>query len=91
MPKALPQYQCHKVVGALKILVVTPEARTETQEGGAWLVFEEHGYSPLHVDLAFVAKHNPQPGGYYVVYEDGYASFSPAEPFEQGYTLISEE
>lgn len=27
-------------------------------------------------------------GGYYVVYEDGYESWSPAEAFEKGYTLI---
>ena len=33
-------------------------------------------------------KHNPEVGGYYVVYEDGYKSFSPAKAFEEGYTLI---
>ncbi|MCK9988658.1 MAG: hypothetical protein AzoDbin1_05130 [Azoarcus sp.] len=27
-------------------------------------------------------------GGYYVVYEDGYKSFSPAIAFESGYTRI---
>jgi len=28
------------------------------------------------------------PGDYYVVYEDGYKSISPAKAFEEGYTLI---
>ena len=27
-------------------------------------------------------------GGYYVVYEDGYKSFSPAGAFESGYTPL---
>jgi hypothetical protein len=30
----------------------------------------------------------PQPGGYFVVYKDGYKSFSPAKAFEEGYTRI---
>jgi hypothetical protein len=33
-------------------------------------------------------KHRPQVGGYYVLYEDGYHSFSPAPAFESGYSLI---
>lgn len=35
-----------------------------------------------------ITKHNPQIGWYYVVYEDGYVSFSPAGAFEGGYTKI---
>ena len=30
----------------------------------------------------------PRVGGYYVVYADGYKSFSPATAFEEGYTKI---
>jgi hypothetical protein len=30
----------------------------------------------------------PKPGWYYVVYKDGYKSFSPPEAFEEGYTRI---
>ena len=33
-------------------------------------------------------KHNPAVGGYYVVYKDGYESFSPAQAFEEGYARI---
>ena len=30
-------------------------------------------------------------GGYYVRYPDGYESWSPAEAFEEGYTLVDEQ
>ncbi len=43
---------------------------------------------PIDVSGAWMAKHEPQVGGYYVVYEDGYTSFSPADAFEKGYTKI---
>jgi bacterioferritin-associated ferredoxin len=36
----------------------------------------------------FVDKHKPQVGGYIVIYDDGYTSFSPAKAFEEGYTRI---
>lgn len=54
----------------------------------ATLTFTDKGYAPLEVDAAYVMKHSPQPGGYYVVYKDGYKSFSPAEAFEEGYSRI---
>jgi hypothetical protein len=36
----------------------------------------------------YMHQHRPQTGGYYVVYEDGYESFSPAKAFEKGYVEI---
>ena len=56
---------------------------------GAYIVPTEEGYSRIFVEPRFLSKHNPQPGGYFVVYSDGYQSFSPAQAFEEGYTLIS--
>ena len=50
---------------------------------------EEEGYAPFKVDFEYMRKHNPQVGGYYVLYKDGYTSFSPAEAFETGYERIS--
>lgn len=38
--------------------------------------------------LEYMNKHQPQIGGYYVKYADGYESFSPAEAFESGYTKV---
>jgi len=41
----------------------------------------------FRVSAEYLAKHKPTSGGYYVVYKDGYESFSPAQAFEEGYTL----
>ena len=74
----MPRYRCHKNVSALKIL--------EVQEAGILIV--EVPYAPLSVTPEYMQRHRPQPGGYYVVYDDGYASFSPAKAFEDGYTKL---
>lgn len=84
----LPQYQCHKKVWALKIKDVVNLAGDAPEANGTELHFENERYSPIVVDAAFVAKHNPAAGMYLVVYEDGYRSVSPAKAFEDGYTLI---
>lgn len=80
----MPRYKCYKEVWALKI----KEVQLETGEGTPRLVFENSRYASIEVDADYVKKHDPQPGGYYVVYVDGYKSFSPAQAFEEGYTLI---
>lgn len=60
----------------------------ENGDPGFVLVPTDQRFARFCVDAAYVTKHNPQPGGYYVVYEDGYKSFSPAAAFESGYSLI---
>lgn len=55
---------------------------------GATIVPEENGYASFTVSRDYLAKHRPEPGGYYVVYDDGYKSFSPAKAFEDGYSLV---
>ncbi|GGE36263.1 hypothetical protein GCM10007276_12190 [Agaricicola taiwanensis] len=75
----MPRYRSHKEVWALKIASVD----------GTTLTFEKSGYAPLDVGAEFIERHKPEAGGYYVVYKDGYKSFSPAEPFEEGYTFIT--
>ncbi len=89
----IPKYRSHKVVHALKIKSIVfdkDEARKEGREttGGATITPEEDGYAKFKVDAAYVQKHTPVAGGYYVVYEGGYKSWSPAKAFEQGYTKI---
>ena len=89
----MPKYQSHKIVHALKIKSIEQDidrAKRENREsdGGAYIVPEESGFAEFKVDYNYVKKHNPQVGGYYVVYEDGYKSWSPAEAFEKGYTKI---
>ena len=89
--RQMPRYKCHKEVWALKIAEIKrhneddPNAETD---GSATITPAEEGYAPFRVDYEFMNKHKPQVGGYYVVYKDGYKSFSPAEAFEDGYTAI---
>lgn len=85
----LPKYKCHKEVWALKIKEIkdTTEPGNES-DGSRVIVPEESGYSEFRVESDYMWKHKPELGGYYVVYEDGYKSFSPASAFESGYTLI---
>lgn len=78
----MPKYRCHKEVWALKIKRVV-----QNPDGSVDMFFEEP-FAPLNLDIAYSEKHNPQAGGYYVVYQDGYKSFSPSEAFESGYTRI---
>jgi len=90
----MPKYKCHKEVWALKISAIDFDrdtARTENREtdGSAMITPAEKGYASFKVDRDYVHKHNPQAGGYYVVYEDGYKSFSPAKAFEDGYARIA--
>ncbi len=75
----MPRYVCHKHVWALKIKAID----------GNFLVPEDSRYAPLDMCRQWLDKHKPEAGGYYVVYKDGYASFSPAQAFEEGYTLVS--
>lgn len=86
----MPQYQCHKKVWALKIKEIKPYQSTPLSDDGKvqTQVVVEEPFAPIKVDMALVDKMKPEPGWYYVVYEDRYESFSPAESFEKGYTLI---
>lgn len=78
----LAHFQSHKVVqgGLIDVLTRNPD-------GTATLTIETRGASVrIHVDADYVSKHNPKPGGFYVLYEDGYESWSPARAFQAGYT-----
>jgi hypothetical protein len=74
----LPQYRSHKVVGALKIAKIEGNVLTPA----------DSQFAPFLLDKEYLRKHSPEAGGYYVVYSDGYKSFSPAKAFEEGYTLV---
>jgi len=80
----MPRYKSHKEVWALKIKSVG-----RNFSGVYQITPEDEGYAAFAVSDKYMAKHNPQPGGYYVVYADGYKSFSPAAAFEGGYTKIN--
>lgn len=82
--KQMPSYTCHKKVWALKISKIEYNNRESVR--GAIITPSEQGYAPFNVTQEYLVKHHPEAGGYYVVYGDGYKSFSPAEAFESGYT-----
>lgn len=89
----MPQYRSHKTVSALKIRAVTLNSvlaalSGNESDGSAVITPEDEGYGDFRVDAAYLRKHDPQAGGYYVRYSDGYESFSPAAAFEEGYTRI---
>ena len=89
----LPEYQCHKRVHADKIVgiqfnghdayILRLDQSDDVTIKGNW------------VDKAILSTPSGQyselVGGYYVVYADGYESWSPAEAFESGYTKIDHE
>lgn len=81
----LDTYVCHKRVQAGKILFM---ARDDANDR---LMLHIGGMANiLPVPLEYLDRHKPELGGYYVRYADGYASYSPAVPFEQGYTKVDE-
>lgn len=78
----LPSYLSHKVVRAAKILTIS----VRTEDGTYRLALD----GPAYVDVTklWVTQRQPSPGGYFVQYEDGYSSYSPAPQFEAGYTAV---
>ena len=84
--RKMPKYKCHKVVAAVKIKYL----KIDLEGGcdGAMVVPTDGRLEYFPVSQEFLDKHKPKAGGYYVVYEDGYESYSPAEPFESGYTKL---
>lgn len=89
---ALPRYRSHKVVEAARIIDSRqfPEGLTllldlGEQEGG------NVGAREQVVTESWPGCFRPAiAGGYYVRYEDGHESWSPAEAFETGYTRVPE-
>lgn len=76
----MKKYLCTKTVLAFKI--------TEIQYIGEerWIFRSDEG-DQIIKERAWLKKHSPSLGGYYVVYADGYSSWSPAKAFEEGYTV----
>jgi hypothetical protein len=83
----LKKYKSHKVVEAAKIEMISLNTSPDTYwDGKSRLTFAGGVY--VIVERHYMRKHEPQVGGYYVLYKDGYESFSPAEAFESGYELV---
>lgn len=80
----MTKYKCHKEVEAQKIVDMHNISQNPERDYDIKLDDE----SVVTVTWGWMQKHVPHIGGYYVVYADGYTSFSPAEAFEEGYTEV---
>jgi hypothetical protein len=81
----LTTYVCHKKVQAFKIHEVKwhlPGATLYDSGGFGWAVTDD--WLQRHTN-----PNDPLTSGYFVRYEDGYESWSPAEAFEKGYAFIT--
>lgn len=86
METMLPQYRCHKQVGAVKILSIR-----HLDDGSATLEAESDiGTVTFDVNPGWLHcfRGDDSDLGYFVRYADGYQSWSPTAAFESGYTKI---
>lgn len=70
----MPRYVSHKKVWALEIKSIEDNIITPVE-----------AYLPIQCDREMWARYTPVPGDFYVVYADGYQSFSPRKAFLDGY------
>ena len=84
----MPAFISHKRVWALKIAKV----HVDEDGQGIALAFDGNNFA-LRAFTSSQLEHKPIPeaGMYFVQYEGGYFSFSPAEAFEKGYTPAEQE
>lgn len=76
----MPRFVSCKPIWALKIKAIT----RSTDNAGGLLHFEDTSYAPRPMSADWIEKRGAQPGGWLVVYPDGYLSWSPATAFENG-------
>lgn len=78
----LSRYQCHKQVNAVKISAI------EFDAVGAAIIACTGGSVNTNSGFRERFKGSEADLGYYVVYDDGYESWSPTRAFEEGYTEL---
>lgn len=88
----LPRWQSHKKVWGDKVVAVEKAGfgpqRITDDTFKDW-VLANGAKVPVSFELNHRGGRDPV-GGYYVLYEDGFESWSPAEAFEKGYTRIED-
>lgn len=75
-------YKCHKIVRAARVVNIERHAPSPDYDQ---LFLDDKSTIPVKRESQF--KHT-EPGDYYVVYDDSYASRSPAAAFEAGYAEV---
>lgn len=81
--REMPRYRSHKTVWALKIAALEIGERHQAKIAPA-----DDGYAVFETADGWAErfKGGEEDLGYYVAYEDGYASWSPSAAFEAGHT-----
>jgi hypothetical protein len=85
LTRAIPTYQSNKTVQALKIAHLIANPR------GIELHFVDQRFVPMQIASVWVTEHNVMEGGYLIIGDGGYPSYSPAAAFEATYKLIPGE
>ena len=75
----MPRYVSHKKVWALEIETVSVGEPYRMKPKDA-------GYAEIMLPAEMWSRYQPVSGDFYVVYADGYKSFSPRKAFLEGYT-----
>lgn len=83
--KMLPRYRSHKIVQALKIGAIEVN-----ENGSAKIAPADAGYEPFTTREGWAVRFQGGEDdlGYFVVYPDGFSSWSPTIAFEEGYAKI---
>lgn len=81
----MPEYRSHKTVRALEI----KSCRWISGSDGYELAFVDGGFTPVAKPGSMFLRYKPVAGDFYVVYADGYESFSPRKAFLDGYTRVA--
>lgn len=83
----LPRWQSHKIVEGDKIVeviaILGPRVTRWRLACGIAVDVSDALYARVPSDIEATA-------GYYVLYDDGYESWSPAKAFEEGYSRLGE-
>src|ERR1700738_4966115 len=81
----MPRYVSHKRVWALEIESVGLMDHPNLHRTVA---SRDKGYAPSAIPEEVFLRYKPVPGDFYVVYADGYKSFSPRKAFLEGYQPV---
>jgi len=84
--REMPRYKSHKEIHALKISAIEIH-----EDKSATISPADEGYSPFKTEVGWADrfKGDESDKGYYVVYKDGYTTWSPVNAFQDGYTPIT--
>lgn len=90
-----PKYRSHKIVEAKKIVGFSKFRLDEEKaelilEGDERILVRVEDLDSRRVPDSIYDGGDPEEYGYFVVYEDGYWSWSPTKAFEEGYALIED-